>query len=173
MTENINEGERILEDFLQKASDNYEDSEETIVATVSMERTVENLMAAVAEKEKEVYALRRDLAAAKREISALKETAAQQSSWRTQLDGRPRAGVLPKDLAEKNGMMELMPGSGVYVYAKDIRIASKKASGTAIARYLMLVFYTNHELVERQHLRGKWETGIRPFNCESHFWSPE
>ena len=30
-------------------------------------------------------------------------------------------------------MLELMPGSGVYVYAKDIRIASKKASGTAIA----------------------------------------
>ena len=49
------------------------------MATVSVERTVENLMAAVAEKEKEVYALRRDLAAAKREISALKETAVQQS----------------------------------------------------------------------------------------------
>ena len=52
-------------------------------------------------------------------------------------------------------MMELMPGSGVYVYAKDIRIASKKASGTAIARYLMSVFYTNHELVERGNLSGK------------------
>ena len=53
-------------------------------------------------------------------------------------------------------MMELMPGSGVYVYAKDIRIASKKASGTAIARrYLMSVFYTNQELVERGNISGK------------------
>ena len=52
-------------------------------------------------------------------------------------------------------MMELMPGSGVYVYAKDIRIASKKASGNAIARYLMSAFYTNHELVERGNFSGK------------------
>ena len=44
-----------------------------------MERTVERLMAAVSEKEKEVNALRRDLSAAKREIASLKETAAQQS----------------------------------------------------------------------------------------------
>ena len=51
----------------------------TIVATVSMESTVERLMAAVSEKEKEVNALRRDLSAAKREIASLKETSAQQS----------------------------------------------------------------------------------------------
>ena len=68
-------------------------------------------------------------------------------------------------------MMELMPGSGVYVYAKDIRIASKKASGTAIACYLMSVFYTNQELVEKGNISGKkWKTGIRPFNCEGHCW---
>ena len=52
-------------------------------------------------------------------------------------------------------MLELMPGSGVSVYAKDIRIASKKASGTAVARYLMSVFYTNQELVERGNILGK------------------
>ena len=34
MTENINEGERILEDFLQKASDNNEDSEEVIASYI-------------------------------------------------------------------------------------------------------------------------------------------
>ena len=44
-----------------------------------MERTVERLMAAVSEKEKEVYALGINLSAAKREIASLKETAAQQS----------------------------------------------------------------------------------------------
>ncbi|XP_078336461.1 uncharacterized protein LOC111134668 isoform X3 [Crassostrea virginica] len=90
MSENINEGERILEDFLQKTSDNNGDSEETIVATrVSIERTVESSMAAASKKEKEVNALRRDLSAAKREIAALKETSAHQSSWRTQVDGDP------------------------------------------------------------------------------------
>lgn len=45
-------------------------------------------------------------------------------------------------------MMELMPNSGVFVYPKDIRVSEsrKKESGTAMAGYLMSVFYTNEEL---------------------------
>lgn len=52
-------------------------------------------------------------------------------------------------------MMELMPNSGVFfVYPKDIRVSGKKESGTAMARYLMSVFYTNEELVLRGNLMG-------------------
>lgn len=52
-------------------------------------------------------------------------------------------------------MMELMPNSGVFVYPKDTRVPSgKKESGTAMARYLMSVFYTNEELVLRGNLMG-------------------
>lgn len=52
-------------------------------------------------------------------------------------------------------MMELMPNSGVFVYLKDIRVPSgKKESETAMARYLMSVFYTNEELVLRGNLMG-------------------
>lgn len=53
-------------------------------------------------------------------------------------------------------MMELMPNSGVFVYPKDTRVSEsrKKESGTAMARYLMSVFYTNEELVLRGNLMG-------------------
>lgn len=52
-------------------------------------------------------------------------------------------------------MMELLPQRGIYVYPKDIRIAGKKESGTAMARFLMSIFYTNEELIERGNLMGK------------------
>lgn len=51
-------------------------------------------------------------------------------------------------------MMDLMPNSGVFVYPKDIRVSGKKESETAMARYLMSVFYTNEELVLRGNLMG-------------------
>lgn len=52
-------------------------------------------------------------------------------------------------------MMELLPQRGIYVYPIDIRIARKKESGTAMARFLMSIFYTNEEMVERGNLMGK------------------
>jgi hypothetical protein len=52
-------------------------------------------------------------------------------------------------------MMELIPNSGVYVYPRDIRIAHNKGYGTAMARYLMSVFYTTQEMVERVNLMGE------------------
>lgn len=51
-------------------------------------------------------------------------------------------------------MMELMPQSGVYVYPRDIRSTSKKSSGTAMARHLMSIFYTNKELIDCGNLMG-------------------
>lgn len=51
-------------------------------------------------------------------------------------------------------MIELMPNSGVFVYPKDIRLFGKKENGTAMARYLLSVFYTNEELVLRGNLMG-------------------
>lgn len=51
-------------------------------------------------------------------------------------------------------MMDLMPNSGVFVYPKYIRVSGKKESETAMARYLMSVFYTNEELVLRGNLMG-------------------
>lgn len=47
-----------------------------------------------------------------------------------------------------------MPNSGVLVYPKYIRVSGKKESETAMARYLMSVFYTNEELVLRGNLMG-------------------
>lgn len=51
-------------------------------------------------------------------------------------------------------MMDLMLNSGVFVYPKDTSVSGKKESGTAMARYLMSVFYTNEELVLRGNLMG-------------------
>lgn len=51
-------------------------------------------------------------------------------------------------------MIELMPNSCVYLYPKDLRIASKKPSGCRKARFLLSVFYTNEELVSAGNLTG-------------------
>lgn len=56
-------------------------------------------------------------------------------------------------------MIELLPQGGIYVYPKYIRIAGKKESGTAMARFLMSIFYTNEELIERGNLM--WKNGKR------------
>lgn len=50
--------------------------------------------------------------------------------------------------------MELMPYTGVFVYPRDIRSTSRKPSGTAMARHLVSVFYTNKELIDQGNVMG-------------------
>ena len=54
-------------------------------------------------------------------------------------------------------MLELVPGTDVWVYPKTIRVAIKKAekSTTKCARYLMSCFYTTSELVKAGNVTGK------------------
>lgn len=61
-------------------------------------------------------------------------------------------------------MMELMFYIGVFVYFRDIRLISKKLSGIVMARYLMLVFYINKELIDRGNVMGV--NGKEGFNKE-------
>ena len=51
-------------------------------------------------------------------------------------------------------MVELMPGTGVYVYPATLRTVQKAESQTAKARHLLSVFYSNAELVEAGNLTG-------------------
>lgn len=76
------------------------------------------------------------------------------SAFSQQNDGKPRAGVLPPEVAEAHHMMELMPKSSVFLYPKDMRIVSKKPSGCRKARFLLSVFYTNEELVTAGNITG-------------------
>ncbi|KAJ8317209.1 hypothetical protein KUTeg_005113 [Tegillarca granosa] len=113
--------------------------------------------AALKEKERELEEVKRQLFQAREELEQQKLSNRMQlttGEWNTQKDGYPRAGRVPKEIAENHSMMELMPGSGIYVYPKDVRVLSKKNSGTGMARYLMSVFYTNEELVRRGNLTG-------------------
>ncbi|KAJ8300763.1 hypothetical protein KUTeg_022282 [Tegillarca granosa] len=77
-----------------------------------------------------------------------------ESSYQSRKDGRPCAGLVPTETAVANHMVELLPKSGVFVYPKDIKVASKKKSGCAIARHLMSVFYTNQELIDAGNVTG-------------------
>lgn len=47
-----------------------------------------------------------------------------------------------------------MPYTGVFVYLRDIRSTSRKPSGTAMARHLVSVFYTNKELIDQGNVMG-------------------
>lgn len=47
-----------------------------------------------------------------------------------------------------------MPYTGVFVYPRDIRSTSRKSSGTAMARHLVSVFYTNKELIDQGNVMG-------------------
>lgn len=47
-----------------------------------------------------------------------------------------------------------MPYTGVFVYPRDIRSTSRKPSGTAMARHLVSVFYTNKELIDQGNVMG-------------------
>ena len=56
-------------------------------------------------------------------------------------------------------MVDLIPGSRVFVYANTIEQASKRASGTGCAACLLNAFYTNEELkgknLEKTGANGK------------------
>ena len=51
-------------------------------------------------------------------------------------------------------MIELMPGTNVYVYPKDVRVVGKMYGGCRKARYLLSAFYTNQELVAAGNITG-------------------
>ena len=46
-------------------------------------------------------------------------------------------------------MVELTPGSGIYLYQDQLNEAPRRKSATACAAYLLNVFYTNAELAGR------------------------
>ncbi|XP_062567979.1 uncharacterized protein LOC134230232 [Saccostrea cucullata] len=147
----VSEGDEILENFLR----NTDDAEEIQADEVTDDVDVNNYKAALEAKEKEVAELKRQLEALKEELATVKQNqAGSQTELRTQSDGLPRAGLVPKEIAERSSMIELMPNSGVFVYPRDLRIASKKTNGTSIARFLMSVFYTSKELIERGNVMG-------------------
>ena len=52
-------------------------------------------------------------------------------------------------------MVELVPGSRIYLYETHLEEAERKKSGTATARFLMSSFYTPSELMEAGNLAGK------------------
>ncbi|XP_070546447.1 uncharacterized protein [Ptychodera flava] len=67
----------------------------------------------------------------------------------TEMMPRPKAGVLSKTVAEAFQMLELVPGSRVFLYQDQIRIAESKLqkNGTCTALYLLTCFYTKDELI--------------------------
>lgn len=162
-TSSAQDGDQILDDFLER-TDGMDDSNEEIspmspeepLAAETNER--EDYKALLEAKEQELQRMKQKLSKAEKELEKYRTShsqSKQSGEWKTQTDGMPRAGVVPKEIAENNGMMELLPQRGIYVYPKDIRIAGKKESGTAMARFLMSIFYTNEELIERGNLMGK------------------
>ncbi|XP_056016680.1 uncharacterized protein LOC130053432 [Ostrea edulis] len=82
--------------------------------------------ASLKEKERELERVKKQLSKAQEELELHKSSQLVTGDWITQRDGHPRAGHVPKEIAENHNMMELMPGSGIYVYPKDIRVLSKK-----------------------------------------------
>ncbi|KAJ8308286.1 hypothetical protein KUTeg_013160 [Tegillarca granosa] len=151
MSEEISRGNQILDEFLENTADNTDEFGEPDTMQCDC------CKAALKEKERELEEVKRQLFQAREELEQQKSSNRMQlttGEWNTQKDGYPRAGRVPKEIAENHSMMELMPGSGIYVYPKDVRALSKKNSGTGMARYLMSVFYTNEELVRRGNLTG-------------------
>lgn len=116
--------------------------------------------------QEDVRKLQEQLSSAKREIVRLREIKQQgltrqnrhlneiDNEMRLQQDGKPRAGFLSQDIAQQNKMVELMPGSSVYVYPATLREVQKIESQTAKARNLLSAFYTNAELVVAGNLTG-------------------
>ena len=51
-------------------------------------------------------------------------------------------------------MVELMPGSSVYIYPATLRAVQKVKSQTGKARTLLSTFYSNAELVQAGNLTG-------------------
>ncbi|XP_069132960.1 serine-rich adhesin for platelets-like isoform X7 [Argopecten irradians] len=82
---------------------------------------------------------------------------------RNALPNRPRPGLVDIKVAEAFQMVELVPGSGVYLYHDQMVDALKtgletdqslERSGEKMARYLLGVFYTTRQLVGTTMSRG-------------------
>lgn len=52
-------------------------------------------------------------------------------------------------------MVELVPGSRIFLYQTHLEEAERKKSGTATARYLLSCFYSPSELMAAGNLTGK------------------
>ena len=59
-------------------------------------------------------------------------------------------------------MVDLIPGSRVFVYANTIKQASKRASGTGCAACLLNAFYTNEELKGKNLTGANGKSAIDP-----------
>lgn len=59
-------------------------------------------------------------------------------------------------------MVELVPGSRVYVYPNIIEQASRRASGTGCAACLLNAFYTNEELKGRNLTEANGKSSVDP-----------
>ena len=59
-------------------------------------------------------------------------------------------------------MVELIPGSRVFVYANIIEQSSRRASGTGCAACLLNAFYTNEELKGKNLTGANGKSAIDP-----------
>ena len=59
-------------------------------------------------------------------------------------------------------MVDLIPGSRVFVYANTIEQASKRTSGTGCAACLLNAFYTNEDLKGKNLTGANGKSAIDP-----------
>ena len=59
-------------------------------------------------------------------------------------------------------MVELIPGSRVFVYANIIEQSSRRASGTGCAACLLNAFYTNEELKGKNLTGANGKSAVDP-----------
>ncbi|XP_070534109.1 uncharacterized protein [Ptychodera flava] len=64
----------------------------------------------------------------------------------------PRPGILKKHIAERFQMLEVMPGSRVFIYEQQMNDARNKLkeSGTKAALFLLQCFYKTKDLVGKK-----------------------
>ncbi|CAH3043452.1 unnamed protein product [Porites lobata] len=77
----------------------------------------------------------------------VRELEDQLKSLQGQVSDPPRPGKISPILAERFKMVELTPGSQVFVYQNHIHQAMARASYKSAASFLLNCFYTNDELV--------------------------
>ncbi|CAH3138165.1 unnamed protein product [Porites lobata] len=77
----------------------------------------------------------------------VRELEDQLKSLQGQVSDPPRPGKISPILAERFKMVELTPGSQVFVYQNHIHQAMARASDKSAASFLLNCFYTNDELV--------------------------
>nr|XP_034337207.1 uncharacterized protein LOC105329284 [Crassostrea gigas] len=107
-----------------------------------------------AEAIKENGILKCKLSEAYKQLQELKSWMNNMSKENTEDYSMPKPGKLSSDVAKRYKMVELTPGSGVYLYQHDIdyvqRVRDPSAQGTAaygkrIAKLLMNIFFTKKD----------------------------